>query len=74
LYAFVDDVADKGVRLYKSSALGSYSNLLAKQSTGGLSSVAPELSRNQDNERFSEDTKESWENDAAVRNGTIVYR
>lgn len=66
----IDHVPDKGVRMYKSSALGSYSNLLSKQSTGGLSSVAPECSRSRENERSSEDTKESWENDAAVRNGT----
>lgn len=61
--------SDKGLRLYKSSGLGSYSNLPAKQSTGGLSAVAPECSRSRDNERSSEETKESWENDSAVRNG-----
>ncbi|KAF8510407.1 hypothetical protein BU17DRAFT_70068 [Hysterangium stoloniferum] len=61
-------VEDKGIRLYKSSALGSYGNLLGNKSTTGLSSVAPELSHSTegDSTRPSKDTKESWESDAAV--------
>ncbi|KAF8512529.1 hypothetical protein BU17DRAFT_69184 [Hysterangium stoloniferum] len=65
---------DKGIRLYKSSALGSYGNLLSNKSTTGLSSVAPELSHSTegDSTRPSKDTKESWESDAAVHIGMFT--
>ncbi|KAF8491130.1 hypothetical protein BU17DRAFT_104074 [Hysterangium stoloniferum] len=65
---------DKGVRLYKSSALGSYGNLLGNKSTTDLSSVAPELSHSTegDSTRLSKDTKESWESDAAVHIERVV--
>ncbi|KAF8488887.1 hypothetical protein BU17DRAFT_72781 [Hysterangium stoloniferum] len=64
----------KGVRLYKSSALGSYGNLLGNKSTTDLSSVAPELSHSTegDSTRLSKDTKESWESDAAVHIERVV--
>ncbi|KAF8509014.1 hypothetical protein BU17DRAFT_70601 [Hysterangium stoloniferum] len=70
----IKQLLDKGVWLYKSSALGSYGNLLGNKSTTGLSSVTPELSHSTegDSTRPSKDTKESWESDAAVHIERVV--
>ncbi|KAF8515252.1 hypothetical protein BU17DRAFT_93752 [Hysterangium stoloniferum] len=65
---------DKGIRLYKSSTLGSYGNLLGNKLTTGLSSITPELSHSTegDSTRPSKDTKESWESDAVVHIGSMM--
>ncbi|KAF8528527.1 hypothetical protein BU17DRAFT_61186 [Hysterangium stoloniferum] len=70
----IKHLLENGVWLYKSSALGSYGNLLGNKSTTGLSSVTPELSHSTegDSTRPSKDTKESWESDAAVHIERVV--